>query len=255
MPEVIQLDDSPSELLAAAADDDAEVAAPQQQDAGAMNDDEDEGQEEDEPVRFHEVLSNEDKEERRQLIRKIGRYRALFARELEDIHTGGLDQMPLDALRDLGRDVEFLVGTRRSAKAVRGMFIGGLQAGEVVGPFVGLDLTGLASVAAASEDLLQTVDEVAIAHEKSLYVDPVARLGLERSPRNKTRQHSRPREPRRSNRPTLITRPESMTTYNTKAQDKNVSILLTRISQIRDGPRDKGHPRRRRRAAIYGRLN
>jgi hypothetical protein len=86
--------------------------------------------------------------------------------------------MPLDALRDLGRDVEFLVGTRRSAKAVRGMFIGGLQAGEVAGPFVGLDLTGLANVAAASEDLLQTVDEVAIKYESQLYVDPVARLGL-----------------------------------------------------------------------------
>ena len=178
MPEVIQLDGSPSELLAAAADDDAEVAT-QQQDAGAMNDDDGSASaREDEPVRFHEVLSNEDKEERRQLIRKIGRYRALFARELEDIHTGGLDQMPLDALRDLGRDVEFLVGTRRSAKAVRGMFIGGLQAGEVAGPFVGLDLTGLANVAAASEDLLQTVDEVAIKYESQLYVDPVARLGL-----------------------------------------------------------------------------
>ena len=178
MPEVIQLDGSPSELLAAAADDDAEVAT-QQQDAGAMNDDDGpEGQRQDEPVRFHEVLTDQDKEERRQLIRKIGSYRALFAKELEDIHTGGLDQMPLDALRDLGRDVEFLVGTRRSAKAVRGMFIGGLQAGEVAGPFVGLDLTGLANVAAASEDLLQTVDEVAIKYESQLYVDPVARLGL-----------------------------------------------------------------------------
>jgi hypothetical protein len=180
MPEVIQLDGSPSELLAAADvgdNDDAEVAT-QQQDAGAMNDDDDSASAGQEPVRFHEVLSDQDKEERRQLIRKIGRYRALFAKELEDIHTGGLDQMPLDALRDLGRDVEFLVGTRRSAKAVRGMFIGGLQAGEVAGPFLGLDLTGLANVAAASEDLLQTVDEVAIKYESQLYVDPVARLGL-----------------------------------------------------------------------------
>ena len=177
MPEVIQLDGSPSELLAAAdvgENDDAEVTP--QQDPTQQQDDDEGGEEE--PVRFHEVLSDQDKEERRQLIRKIGRYRALFAKELEDIHTGGLDQMPLDALRDLGRDVEFLVGTRRSAKAVRGMFIGGLQAGEVAGPFVGLDLTGLASVAAASEDLLQTVDEVAIKYESQLYVDPVARLGL-----------------------------------------------------------------------------
>ena len=166
------MDGSPSELLAAADDEDEVV----QGDGAQVVEDGDE--EADEPVRFHEVLTDEQKEERRQLIRKIGRYRALFRKELEDIHTGGLDQMPLDALRDLGRDVEFLVGTRRSAKAVRGMFIGALQAGEVAGPFVGLELTGLANVAAASEDLLQTVDEVAIKYESQLYVDPVARLGL-----------------------------------------------------------------------------
>ena len=172
MPEVIALDGSPSELLAAADDDDEVV----QGDGAQVVEDGDE--EADVSVRFHEVLSDQEKEERRQLIRKIGRYRALFPKELVDVHTGGLDQMPLDALRDLGRDVEFLVGTRRSAKAVRGMFIGALQAGEVAGPFVGLDLNGLANVAAASEDLLQTVDEVAIKYESQLYVDPVARLGL-----------------------------------------------------------------------------
>ena len=86
--------------------------------------------------------------------------------------------MPLEALRDLGQDVEFLVGTRRSAKAVRGMFIGGLQAVETAGPLLGLELRGLANVAASSEDLLSTVDEVAVKHESSLYIDPVARLAL-----------------------------------------------------------------------------
>ncbi len=65
--------------------------------------------------------------------------------------------MPLEALRDLGQDVEFLVGTRRSAKAVRGMFLGSLQGVETAGPYLGLQLNGLASVAASSEDLLSTV--------------------------------------------------------------------------------------------------
>ena len=48
----------------------------------------------------------------------------------------------------------------------------------MAGPLIGFRLHGLASVAAASEDLLQTVDEVAVKYESQLYVDPVARLAL-----------------------------------------------------------------------------
>ena len=88
--------------------------------------------------------------------------------------------MPLASLRDLATDVQFLIGTRRSAKDVRGLFLGGLQALEMTGPgpMVGFKLQSLANVAANSQDLLETVNEVGIAHEKSLYVDPVARLAL-----------------------------------------------------------------------------
>ena len=49
---------------------------------------------------------------------------------------------------------------------------------EAAGPLLGLQLGGLANVAASSEDLLSTVDEVAVKYESSLYVDPIARLGL-----------------------------------------------------------------------------
>ena len=171
MPEVIQLEGSPADLLGNAAQEDEAGSEPE----AAQEDDND-----DEAVSIHmpEQLSPEDKEERRQLIRKIGRYRALFPAELADVQTTGLDSMPLEALRDLGQDVEFLVGTRRSAKAVRGLFIGSLQGVEAAGPLLGLQLGGLANVAASSEDLLSTVDEVAVKYESSLYVDPVARLGL-----------------------------------------------------------------------------
>ena len=169
MPEVIQLEGSPADLLGNDAGSEPEAA---QQD-----DTDDDGAS---TVTIHtpEQLSPEDKETRRQLIRKVGRYRALFPKELEDIATTGLDSMALEALRDLGNDVEFLVGTRRSAKAVRGLFIGGIQGVEAAGPLLGLQLTGLANVAASSEDLLSTVDEVAVKYESSLYVDPIARLGL-----------------------------------------------------------------------------
>ena len=86
--------------------------------------------------------------------------------------------MTLASLQDLQRACEFLVGPRRSARAVRGLFLGGLQGLELTGPLIGFKLTGLANVAAASEDLLQTVDEVGVKYESQLYIDPVARLCL-----------------------------------------------------------------------------
>ena len=59
-------------------------------------------------------------------------------------------------------------------KAVKGLFLGGLQGPEMVGPMVGLSsLVWPTWQQPASEDLLATVDEVAVKHEQSLYVDPV----------------------------------------------------------------------------------
>ena len=171
--EEIKLDSSPAQLLVAEDEGDDEAVHFHEPPADA----DDEGDEE-QAAQTPEQLSPEEKETRRQLIRKISRYRSLFKAELADISTSGLDTMTLESLQDLQRDCEFLVGTRRSAKAVRGLFLGGLQAAELAGPLIGFKLTGLANVAAASEDLLQTVDEVGIKYESQLYVDPVARLCL-----------------------------------------------------------------------------
>jgi hypothetical protein len=182
--EEIKLAGSPAELIAAqareqtsASADSLDAAAPARvrehsvaTDAG----DEDEPEYGAEP----EHLSVEQKEERRQLIRRVGRYRALFPGELVDINTSNLDSLPLQKLRDLSQDVEFLVATRRSAKACRSLFIGGLQGLEVVGPYAGLELKGLSNVAAASEDLLLTVDECAIKYEQMVQIDPLARLAI-----------------------------------------------------------------------------
>ena len=123
--------------------------------------------------------SEEEKTERRVLIRKLMRYRALFQSEVEDIDLSDLGARPLEELRDLARDVEFLVSTRRSAKAVRGMFIGGVQLLETGGPFLGLNLQGLTSVVAQSKDLLETVDEAAVRYERVMDVDPVARIAIQ----------------------------------------------------------------------------
>jgi len=125
--------------------------------------------------------TEEEKNERRVLIRKVMRYRALFQSEVEDIDLSALGTRPLEELRDLARDVEFLVSTRRSAKAVRGMFIGSVQILETGGPYFGLELEGLTGVVAQSKDLLETVDEAAVRYEGIMEVDPIARIAIQMS--------------------------------------------------------------------------
>jgi hypothetical protein len=173
--ETISLSSSPAQLIAAdAADDAGDEGEPVRFHAENANDDDDDDDPEPEP----EQLSPEEKEERRQLIRKVGRYRLLFPKEISDINVSNLDALPLQKLRDLSKDVEFLVATRRSAKACRSLFIGSLVGLEAMAPYAGMDLKGLSNVAASSEDLLLTVDECAVRYEQAIEIDPLARLAI-----------------------------------------------------------------------------
>ena len=61
---------------------------------------------------------------------------------------------------------------------MRGMFLGALSTGEFVGPIVGLNLTGLATFASRSEELLLCVDECAIKYDTMVAVDPTVRLAM-----------------------------------------------------------------------------
>ena len=172
--ETISLSSSPAALIASDAAEDDDESSPQVRFHEAAND----GAEDDEPEAEPEQLFPEDKEERRQLIRKVGRCRALFAQQLSDINTSNLDVLPLQKLRDLSQDVEFLVATRRSAAACRSLFVGSLVGLETLGSYTGLELKGLSNVAAQSEDLLLTVDECAIKYESVIQIDPLARLAI-----------------------------------------------------------------------------
>ena len=140
--EEIRLAGSPAALIAADdADDDGESAPVRFHEAENASADDDE------PEAEPEQLSPEEKLLRRQLLRKIARYRALFPAEISDINVSNLDSLSLEKLRDLEQDVSFLVATRRSAKACRSLLIGSLQGLEAVVPFAGLDLKGLANAA------------------------------------------------------------------------------------------------------------
>ena len=132
------------------------------------------------PQEAPETLTPQEKEEKRGILRRISKYKALFSAETADLDLDPrtLASLVLSDLRDRARDTEFLVSTRRSAAAARGMFLGALAAGEVVGPIVGLNLTNLATFASRSEELLLCVDECAIKYDTLVAVDPAVRLAL-----------------------------------------------------------------------------
>ena len=125
------------------------------------------------PVEVQQMTPAE-KDEARVLKRRIGKYKSLFPQETVDFDQGtSLDSLSIDELRDKAKDVEYVVATRRSSKAIRGLFLGGLASTELVaGPILGLELQGLAGFASRSKDLMQTVDEVGVKYEDKLYVDP-----------------------------------------------------------------------------------
>ena len=121
-------------------------------------------------------MSPAEKDEARVLKRRIGKYKSLFPQETVDFDLGALD-CSIESLRDHAKDVEYAVACRRSSKAIRGLFLGGLASTELIaGPVLGLELQGLAGFASRSEDLMQTVDEIGVRHGDQLYVDPVIRL-------------------------------------------------------------------------------
>ena len=158
----------------------------------------------------------EEKNEKRTLIRKIMRYRSTFPTELIDLSQklNNLGCYSLYELRDLCRDVEYLVATRRSSKAMRSFFLAGLGVLEVSGGIVGLQLNGLTHIASQNEELLTTVDEAAIKHEKLLELPPlqrlaigVAQLAFVVDAKNRMVQNDRPAQPAQFVQPTQPTQP------------------------------------------------
>ena len=130
------------------------------------------------PVEVQQMTPQE-KDEARVLKRRIGKYKSLFPQETVDFDQGNEGSLSIGELRDKAKDVEYVVATRRSSKAIRGLFLGGLASTELVaGPMLGLELQGLAGFASRSEDLMQTVDEVGVKYGDQLYVDPLIRLSM-----------------------------------------------------------------------------
>jgi hypothetical protein len=126
-------------------------------------------------------LSAADEEARRVLLRRIQRYSAVFPDEVAGYDLSGLSTMGVQELERTLEDVVFLVESRRTTAQARGIFLAGLSLGEASGPYLGLKLSGpvsLTATAASTEEIMRTVDEVALKYEAIAKIDPVHRLCL-----------------------------------------------------------------------------
>ena len=129
------------------------------------------------PQEEAQQMTPAEKDEARVLKRRIGKYKSLFPQETIDFEISALDGLDIESLRDKAKDVEYVVATRRSSKAIQGLFLGGLASTELIaGPILGLELQGLAGFASRSTDLMDTVSECGAKFGDQMYVCPSIRL-------------------------------------------------------------------------------
>ena len=125
-----------------------------------------------------EIESTEDRAERQTLCVRLGRYRNSFPQETEGFKLSRkhLARKSLAALRELADDVKHQVGTRRTGEQMKGLFLAGVNVAEIALPMVGMEVQGLTNIISQNDDILKTVDEIAIARDAAVYVAPEMRL-------------------------------------------------------------------------------
>ena len=116
--------------------------------------------------------------ERRQLLRKIFRYRTMFKEETADLPISQAPDLNMTQLRSLSDDVEFMVACRRSATQSRRVFLTGVSVAEAIAQPIGFKIKGLTQVIQAEDDVMKTVDEISIKYESDMMVAPEIRLGM-----------------------------------------------------------------------------
>ena len=155
--------------------------------ARAPAESEDEGEEHYEPTAVEqlredpgviELESTEERQERQTLTTRVLRYTAAFPTETESFKLSRkkLERRSLSELRQVESDVSHAVATRRTASAMKGLFLAGVHLLEVGLPYAGLETEGLTVAVSRDADLLATVDEVAIKRDCAVAVSPELRL-------------------------------------------------------------------------------
>ena len=125
-----------------------------------------------------ELETVEERQERQTLTTRVLRYTAAFPNETSSFKLSRkkLERRSLPELQQIESDVSHAVATRRTASALKGLFLAGVHVLEIGLPFAGLETQGLTGAVSRNEDLLATVDECAIKRDCAVAVSPEMRL-------------------------------------------------------------------------------
>ena len=125
-----------------------------------------------------ELETAEERSERQTLTTRVLRYTAAFPAETSSykLTRKKLERRSLSELKQIENDVSHAVATRRTASALKSLFLAGVHVLEVGLPYAGLETQGLTGAVSRNEDLLATVDECAIKRDVAVAVSPEMRL-------------------------------------------------------------------------------
>ena len=125
-----------------------------------------------------ELETAEERSERQTLTTRVLRYTAAFPAETSSfkLTRKKLERRSLSELKQIENDVSHAVATRRTASALKSLFLAGVHVLEVGLPYAGLETQGLTGAVSRNEDLLATVDEVCIKRDVAVAVSPEIRL-------------------------------------------------------------------------------
>ena len=125
-----------------------------------------------------ELETAEERSERQTLTTRVLRYTAAFPAETSSfkLTRKKLERRSLSELKQIENDVSHAVATRRTASALKSLFLAGVHVLEVGLPYAGLETQGLTGAVSRNADLLATVDEVCIKRDCAVAVSPEIRL-------------------------------------------------------------------------------
>ena len=104
-----------------------------------------------------ELETAEERQERQTLTTRVLRYTAAFPNETSSFKLSRkkLDRWSLPELKQIENDVSHAVATRRTASALKGLFLAGVHVLEIGLPYAGLETQGLTGAVSRNEDLLR----------------------------------------------------------------------------------------------------
>jgi hypothetical protein len=122
------------------------------------------------------ILSPEETKEKRKMIIHIKNYIKTFPDSLEEFKNMDLSYKTIPELNNLMEEIKLTVCNSNNGDLFLGLFHGGCDLLESVGPIVKYDLTGLKFIATKNENVIKCVKEISLEYQQLNYIRPEKRL-------------------------------------------------------------------------------